>query len=301
MIDRLKGINIENLKDLAERRTPMKYSQLCDAIGIQKLTSDSKKAQLDDLAAICDYEIIPNPTRLLITKCYDGSLEIVQRNRGKYTPLIEAILCSALKHNEKIYLTTKQLVEVTKMANVNYFMALRRNEQKKICSRFGYNELEFKEFIYKSYDNVFRPIVRDALRSMEKRSVIIINQAFKYKNEDGFPVVVSADTDLGRKFLDIENRVKAELGYADKQYTMSFDWDRYNQICRAYAMKELGIDGFYRCKEIISKKEIAVRRLNELQSALNVNVRKRIEGCLMLPDISHFCDDMIDIEPKNMY
>ena len=46
MLKRLEGIDINQLKELAETHEPLNYSKLCERLNIKKYSSDSKTAQL---------------------------------------------------------------------------------------------------------------------------------------------------------------------------------------------------------------------------------------------------------------
>ena len=96
MLKRLEGIDINQLKELAETHEPLNYSKLCERLNIKKYSSDSKRAQLKDLEALCSYRVESKPTRYIIEEYYDGALEILDRMKGRFVPYVEAILCSYL-------------------------------------------------------------------------------------------------------------------------------------------------------------------------------------------------------------
>ena len=196
MLKRLEGIDINQLKELAETHEPLNYSKLCERLNIKKYSSDSKTAQLKDLEALCSYRVESKPTRYIIEEYYDGALEILDRMRGRFVPYVEAILCSYLSQEETIYLTTRQLAEIAKLANVNFFIALPYQNRRRIGKAMQYDEVNFTAFIDRTYDSVIRPIIRNTLASMQRRNIINI-----------FIFFFGLDTLKCRQFIDSINHV----------------------------------------------------------------------------------------------
>ena len=213
MLKKLEGINIEVLKELSETHEELNYSKLCEKLNIKKYGGNAKKEQLKDLEALCSYKVESKPTRYIIEEYYDGALEILDRMKGRFVPYVEAILCSYLSQEETIYLTTRQLAEIAKLANVNFFIALPYQNRRRIGKAMQYDEVNFTAFIDRTYDSVIRPIIRNTLASMQRRNIININSAYRYKKaEDEVFRYCSSDSDLGRDLLSIENMVKDEIG-----------------------------------------------------------------------------------------
>ena len=219
MLKKLEGINIEVLKELSETHEELNYSKLCEKLNIKKYGGNAKKEQLKDLEALCSYRVESKPTRYIIEEYYDGALEILDRMRGRFVPYVEAILCSYLTQEETIYLTTRQLAEIAKLANVNFFIALPYQNRRRIGKAMQYNEADFGLFIDRTYDSVIRPIIRNTLASMQRRNIININSAYRYKKaeDEGFRYC-SSDSDLGRDLLSIENMVKDEIGCGGQDF-----------------------------------------------------------------------------------
>ena len=277
MLKRLEGIDIGQLKELSITHEPLNYSKLCERLNIKKYQGDSKTAQLKDLEALCSYRVESRPTRYIIEEYYDGALEILDRMKGRFVPYVEAILCSYLAQEETIYLTTRQLAEIAKLANVNFFIALPYQNRRRIGKAMQYNEADFGLFIDRTYDSVIRPIIRNTLTSMQRRNIININSAYRYKKaEDEVFRYCSSDSDLGRDLLSIENMVKDEIGCGGQDFLTRYQWAEFYRVADIRAKELLGIETFCRCKQIVSTKAIATKNLHDIALRLNNNVIDRI-------------------------
>ena len=307
LLKKLENINIDELKELAKTHEPLNYSKLCERLNIKKYTSNSKTAQLKDLEALCSYRVESRPTRYIIEEYYDGALEILDRMRGRFVPYVEAILCSYLAQEETIYLTTRQLAEIAKLANVNFFIALPYQNRRRIGKAMQYNEADFGLFIDRTYDSVIRPIIRNTLASMQRRNIININSAYRYKKaeDEGFRYC-SSDSDLGRDLLSIENMVKDEIGCGGQDFLTRYQWAEFYRIADIRAKELLGIETFCRCKQIVSTKAIATKNLHDIALRLNNNVIDRINElptlqCIEVEEKDKYIDDMIRLDKGRIY
>ena len=307
LLKKLENINIDELKKLAETHEPLNYSKLCERLNIKKYTSNSKTAQLKDLEALCSYRVESRPTRYIIEEYYDGALEILDRMRGRFVPYVEAILCSYLAQEETIYLTTRQLAEIAKLANVNFFIALPYQNRRRIGKAMQYNEADFGLFIDRTYDSVIRPIIRNTLTSMQRRNIININSAYRYKKaeDEGFRYC-SSDSDLGRDLLSIENMVKDEIGCGGQDFLTRYQWAEFYRMADIRAKELLGIETFCRCKQIVSTKAIATKNLHDIALRLNNNVIDRINElptlqCIKAEEKDRYIDDMIKLDKGRIY
>ena len=307
MLKRLEGIDINQLKELAETHEPLNYSKLCERLNIKKYSSDSKTAQLKDLEALCSYRVESKPTRYIIEEYYDGALEILDRMKGRFVPYVEAILCSYLSQEETIYLTTRQLAEIAKLANVNFFIALPYQNRRRIGKAMQYDEVNFTAFIDRTYDSVIRPIIRNTLASMQRRNIININSAYRYKKaKDEVFRYCSSDSDLGRDLLSIENRVKDEIGCGGQDFLTRYQWAEFYRMADIRAKELLGIETFCRCKQIVSTKAIATKNLHDIALRLNNNVIDRINElptlqCIKAEEKDRYIDDMIKLDKGRIY
>ena len=307
MLKRLEGINIGQLKELSTTHESLNYSKLCERLNIKKYQGDSKTAQLKDLEALCSYRVESRPTRYIIEEYYDGALEILDRMRGRFVPYVEAILCSYLVQEETIYLTTRQLAEIAKLANVNFFIALPYQNRRRIGKAMQYNEADFGLFIDRTYDSVIRPIIRNTLASMQRRNIININSAYRYKKaeDEGFRYC-SSDSNLGRDLLSIENMVKDEIGCGGQDFLTRYQWAEFYRMADIRAKELLGIETFCRCKQIVSTKAIATKNLYEIALRLNNNVIDRINElptlqCIKAEEKDRYIDDMIKLDKGRIY
>ena len=307
MLKRLEGIDIGQLKELSTTHESLNYSKLCERLNIKKYQGDSKTAQLKDLEALCSYRVESRPTRYIIEEYYDGALEILDRMKGRFVPYVEAILCSYLAQEETIYLTTRQLAEIAKLANVNFFIALPYQNRRRIGKAMQYNEADFGLFIDRTYDSVIRPIIRNTLTSMQRRNIININSAYRYKKaeDEGFRYC-SSDSDLGRDLLSIENMVKDEIGCGGQDFLTRYQWAEFYRVADIRAKELLGIETFCRCKQIVSTKAIATKNLHDIALRLNNNVIDRINElptlqCIKAEEKDKYIDDMIKLDKGRIY
>ena len=307
MLKKLEGINIEVLKELSETHEELNYSKLCEKLNIKKYGGNAKKEQLKDLEALCSYRVESKPTRYIIEEYYDGALEILDRMKGRFVPYVEAILCSYLSQEETIYLTTRQLAEIAKLANVNFSIALPYQNRRRIGKAMQYDEVNFTAFIDRTYDSVIRPIIRNTLASMQRRNIININSAYRYKKaEDEVFRYCSSDSDLGRDLLSIENMVKDEIGCGGQDFLTRYQWAEFYRMADIRAKELLGIETFCRCKQIVSTKAIATKNLYEIALRLNNNVIDRINElptlqCIKAEEKDRYIDDMIRLDKPKTY
>ena len=307
MLKKLEGINIEVLKELSETHEELNYSKLCEKLNIKKYGGNAKKEQLKDLEALCSYRVESKPTRYIIEEYYDGALEILDRMRGRFVPYVEAILCSYLSQEETIYLTTRQLAEIAKLANVNFFIALPYQNRRRIGKAMQYDEVNFTAFIDRTYDSVIRPIIRNTLASMQRRNIININSAYRYKKaEDEVFRYCSSDSDLGRDLLSIENMVKDEIGCGGQDFLTRYQWAEFYRVADIRAKELLGIETFCRCKQIVSTKAIAPKNLHDIDLRLTNNVIDKINElptlqCIKTEEKDKYIDDMIKLDKGRIY
>lgn len=307
MLKKLEGINIEVLKELSETHEELNYSKLCEKLNIKKYGGNAKKEQLKDLEALCSYRVESKPTRYIIEEYYDGALEILDRMKGRFVPYVEAILCSYLSQEETIYLTTRQLAEIAKLANVNFFIALPYQNRRRIGKAMQYDEVNFTAFIDRTYDSVIRPIIRNTLASMQRRNIININSAYRYKKAgDEMFRYCSSDSDLGRDLLSIENMVKDEIGCGGQDFLTRYQWAEFYRVADIRAKELLEIETFCRCKQIVSTKAIATKNLHDIALRLNNNVIDRINElptlqCIKAEEKDRYIDDMIKLDKGRIY
>lgn len=96
----LDGIDIERLILLAKEQKTLTYAELCKEIGMEPVTSNSKKAQLKQLSQICSFE--KEKTHYKIKEYYTNPA-IIEDKKQKYQRYFEAIiLCSLCKGQSKI-------------------------------------------------------------------------------------------------------------------------------------------------------------------------------------------------------
>lgn len=310
-MNHLEGIKLNELKIICENNEILKYSELCKRLNIDYLSSNSKTNQLKNLQSLCDFEIVSNPTRYCFKEYYEGANETIKLMRGKYVPYVEALICSKLSINEMWYATKREIAEELGLANPNLFIALNFKNRLPIAEDLKYDFKSFDRFVDESY-NCIRPIIRDALNSMQKRYVININKAYKYKrlskNRDDIVQweFCNANSKMGQNLLEIENEVLNNLGYEDNQLLSKSQNEIFYRETNRLAIQRYNIEVFFRCNQIISKKEIAVKEYNQLMIGLNDRIQERIKSLnglklLKSNQMENYLADMIRLNPTINY
>lgn len=324
----LEDLNKDKLNELIESNQLYGYREFCRILGIKILPSGSTSQfkQLKELSMICEYEKQNRKYDFIRMRTKD---EIILYNeRAIYSPLIEYIVsekfctteCREKMEDGILYLSMPELLTWTGMVNENYNIMRRefRNYQTRLAVHFinhqyGGNMLnvgDMKTFLNVSYQDILKPIMRDALKSMDNRKSITIQRGYKLFKEDDKGWVtyknVLATSDEGKEILHICSDVFSELGikkvqelYGSKRNLSPVYYDRCNELCA----ERMGYDGFYDCYAIIVDQIRTAHNMDILLEELNKRIRERIRSSKHLNALSvnskeTMIDSVIDLKTE---
>lgn len=303
----IESLNINGLYNLINSDKLYGYREFCRILEIPILSSGSasQDKQLKELSMICEYEKENRKYHFIRMRTED---EIMLYNeRAIYSPLIEYIIsekfcseqCSDKMVDGILFLSMPQLLVWTGMVNEN-FNEIRTGDQAyetrmavHFINRGKFNTGDLKMFVNVSYKDILKPIMRDALKSLDNKKSITIQKGFKLfvKNIDGHILYkpVTATSSIGKEILHICAEVFTELGikntrelYTNKRNLSRSYYERCNEICS----ERLGYDGFYDCYAIIVDKSRTRYNMNVLQNELNKRIRDRIRNAKQLNSLS---------------
>lgn len=306
-------INLDRLRVLGVTHEPLSYKELCEELEMKPKSGDSKIAQLNGLKTICDYHITSRPTRYIIDKYYEEYAAPLMNDKAKYVPYVETILCALLTTGEPIIASISDLMIMCRIVNNNFKAARIKNNQANIAEGRNVSLVDLQFFVDITYGNILAPIIRSALNSMEKRKVIKIAPAYRYKQyideqKKNFIMLPAAfDSQMFKAFHDIEYAARKELGLENKRYIPNDMINAYRLLCNQKTREQFhNIEYFYSCKEIVTQKKIIESALPSAYTNLNVAVGQRVMTAKSLDDLTMtvrkiLSKDMLSLDPAVDY
>lgn len=172
---------IAKLTQIKEKGLPIKYSTLCDIIGMKRKSSYSKEAQLKELRCYCDLNIITTSksrTALyMIDEVYPQAVKFMKIiGESKTLRYFEATLYQAIVQNKKnpLYLSNMEMLRLFKEVNDNFELLGKKkknNEENKIEPYL----IEMGEVVYR----ILHRWTSRKIKAMEGRMVIIPRKGFR--------------------------------------------------------------------------------------------------------------------------
>lgn len=174
LINKLKAIEGQELK----------YSKLCEALGLPIKTSNSKKAQLKNLQIYCKLIELDRPKRYLIEKVYNEELEMLGLAKGnnKFQLIFEAAVYQAfLKNNgAPLYLSNMDAIKLFKEVNDNFAYACNNEDMQKMGPEYEYMP-EVAKIIYR----ILRQWTMRRIDSMNERHTALKETGYRlYKTKE---------------------------------------------------------------------------------------------------------------------
>lgn len=324
----IEALNWEKLQELIDTDRLYGYTEFCRLLNIpvKSSGSGSQIKQLSELSMVCEYEKINTKYKFIRMRNRDEIM--LYKERSTFTPLIEFALTekflSLSASNDKnmkdgiLFFSMGNILDWCGIVHQN-FEYVRKHQQKKftdhrlaISFKHNFNAGELLRFVNVSYDKILKPMVRNALRSMDNKKSIVIHKGFKlYRyNEDSFSYNnILASSELGRKIENIIANVWTEFGIKKAQnlHFMSNEkrqkiYDRYNEKCQ----QELGYDGFYDCYAIVINQARSKHNLQAIKQDLNERVQNRFLSSKYLDDFivgekNRFIGTMIDLKTETNF
>lgn len=310
--NRLGGLDYEALRKLVESGKEYSYVQFCPMIGIQRQAGNSKEKQLKDLNAIC--EIKKNGTKYQFVRMRTSDEIVLYTERAKYLPFIANILIEIIlermrgdEYDNKIYyLTTTQVLHSLGMVNQN-FLLLQSNkykwEYKQAASQNHRGDFTMKEintFMYVTYSDILKPIVRNAFRSIDDHYGIIVQRAYKCFTKYNDEIIVQnflATSKIGIEIGEIAGKALEMVGvesmsqlFRQKKKVI----EEYYKICNVLCKEHLGFDKFCQCYAISIHEERLNKIYNWSQHAMKQELNRRTIEKIKNTNIKKFKDMTIN-------
>ena len=288
----LENIDIERLKSLAKEQKSLSYAELCKAIGMKPVTSNSKKSQLNQLSQICRFE--KEKTHYLLMEYYANPI-IIEDRKQKYQPYIKAIILGSLSKGKSIVVTTSELREWLGLCNRNFKLLGSRANRTKIALKSQFDIDALNEMYFQSLQ-FFSQTVENCFRSLKKHKLIILENGYRlFNGQSRVKTVTSvfAGNPHYSKVSEAEQSVfealKAEgtIHPARNGFIANrSEQEKYWRECSKLVCEELNILSYNPVKRITLCVENHPGNVAEARKSLNAAVTKKLSGTLCKEDLN---------------
>lgn len=170
-------IDLNKLRNIQGKE--LKYSKLCEALGLESLSHNSKKAQLDSIGLYCDLKVLSDPTRYVVMNVISTeSAEIVEElNKSERTNLLfeVALYKEFLNTNcHPLYLSKAELLLMLKEINKNLFYSRNSKIMKKLAPELPY----MAELSEQVYSILYKWTLRQ-LKRLHKREILFLREGYR--------------------------------------------------------------------------------------------------------------------------
>lgn len=210
----MQGI-IEKLKAIEGRE--LKYKKLCEALDLPVKTSNSKRAQLNNLKMYCNLIELDKPKRYLIKQVYDEELKALGLTNGKnkFQLMFEAAVYQAFLKNDgaPLYFSNMDAIKLFREVNDNFTYACNPESMKLMGEEYEYMP-EVGKIIYR----ILRQWTMRRIDFMHERHTALKETGYRlYKNKEykGHKYVtfinVPKDSEMAKQCQAIYNRAVEEI------------------------------------------------------------------------------------------
>lgn len=315
----LESLDLDKLRYLTKTDKVYGYRELCRILHlpIKHSGSNAQIKQLGALSSVCEYEKVNSKYRFLHMRT-DEEIALFQE-RATFTPLIECCLTDkfltlAEQQNQYyqdgiLFLSMSNMLSWTGAVHENYMYMKNKSLEGRVAlskiHQFNLNELN--TFMIISYDQVLKPMIRNALRTMDNKKSVTIYKSYKlYKeNDTGFvEYTYTTNSDpLGQRLEQIIADVYTEFNIKNVQSTFFLKKEIMSQVykrCDELCKERLGYNGFYDCYGILVHTERSQHNLKEIKQEINNRTQDKIMTTKYLDRLTtqskkDFIDTMIDI------
>lgn len=283
-------MNYDKLEELFNTKELLNYKELCEHLNIPELAGNSKKKQLRELNGLCVFERIGQKYKVI--EICDKEILDLFNNRSIYIPYIQVIISDIFEKigKEELYLTTKELMLKTGMINNNFKILLGKDTYYNcqiISIMNGFNVEHLYNYGNKGYNEVLRPVIDSALKSMKNSKMIDYITGYKLYKEikvDGQKIhsykYTSINEELGKVIFKIEGESMDELGikssselYGNKIHLRNNYYKLCNEKLKDY---KIDYDGVFRCYLIIINKKRLYHNIKDLRIEFNELIQNKI-------------------------
>lgn len=173
IVEKLKGIQGQELK----------YKKLCEALDLPIKTSDSKKAQFNNLSMYCNIQTLEHPKRYVVTEVYEEELALLGllNSNNKYQLMFELAVYQAFLNNngQPIYLSNMDSLRLFQEINENFSYACNNDIMMMVGDEYSYMP-NMGLTIYR----ILNQWTQRRLNTMKNRHAIIIRDCYRlYKRK----------------------------------------------------------------------------------------------------------------------
>ena len=252
----LENIDVEQLKSLANEQKSLSYAELCKAIGMEPVTSNSKKAQLGQLSQICRYE--KKRTHYRIIEYYIDPV-IIDDGKQKYQPYLETIIMGSLNKGQSRIETAGTLREWLGLCNRNFKLLGNRINCTKIVLGSNYDQKALRNMYTKSAQ-FFSQTIENCFRSLKKHNRITVENGYRLfdiRNKIKIAENVFSGNPRHSKVVEIERSVLESLKTEGKIHPAKNGYivargeqEKYWKECNKLVCQELNIIGYCPARKI---------------------------------------------------
>lgn len=303
----LKNILINMPQDIVGKE--LKYKELCEQIGVESKTGNSKESQLKDLALICDYVILQNPTRYRIEKIFDTN-ELPINANNKYQLPAEYLVTKALANNsfKDLYCTNTQLLMLLSVVNQNY--AIIKDPKKR--KRLGKNYEDMYRYVIQT-GTILKKWIDRILKRMEMRGIIMYRHGFCLVKEVGgmihienVPMQSQTEKDLMLCWHDTmmaTGLYRMKNDFIPSELRPIFYKEFNRRIEEKFNGKYVGA---YRVNVITGQRQVIQKYIADAERTMNAASQNRIEETIELNDMTgnqrrSLIDEIIKLPPEINY
>ena len=316
----LETLDMDKLRYLTTTDKLYGYRELCRIVHlpIKSSGSNSQIKQLGALSNVCEYEKIGSKYKFIHMR----SPEEIQlyESRATFTPLVEYCLSEKFLdlsesknqyyHDGIIYLSMGTMLEWAGVVHKNYNYIKNKNYEGRIAisSIQNFNVRELNQFLTISYDQILKPIIRTALKSMDNKRSITLFRSYKLFTIDktGYKAYTCATSEmpLGQELEHIMANVYTEFNiksiqsifFAPKEVQAQVN-KRANELCK----EKLGYDGFYDCYGLVVHTERTKHNLERMKHEINQRTQTKVLDSKALDKLTtdskkQFVNTMIDLD-----
>lgn len=255
-----------------EVRVYKNYRELCEALGWEIKTSNSKKKQLKDLECMCEYHRDGN--KFVIDEVYEDFILLERRGREK-SLITEGVELSILYLlTNEVMNTNKAVLQISK-GKLLYMAGLINNQfnqimySKEIYSKITHSNLEMvEEFFTKAMNNINGYLNR-AIKSLEKKALISCNKDILCIYKDGKPE--KATTEETELVLECRRRTLEEWGVDTEDKIKWADYNSYKEDV-IKKLKPYKITNYYYIYNIIGNKNYIAEEYEKLKYSIDQTV-----------------------------
>lgn len=230
---------LENMERIKGKE--LKYSKLCEELGLKKKTGNGKNSQLNLLTQYCQLEKLSSPTRYVIHEVYSDIAPVIEElnTRSNYQKMFEAAIYQTFLMNncQPLYLSKFDQLKLFQEVNDNFAFAYSNCSQYMFLPQYSHIFLS-SQIAYQ----VLSQWTARRLKSMEARFIIDIQRGYrlykKFHGKNGEYIKgynVSPETEQAKVCRDIYNQAIKEVmpkgwGEDGNQYWVDYNtWNRFEK------------------------------------------------------------------------